>query len=513
MNRKWIFGAIASVLIGVIAIAMVGAAPQSAGQPAPVTRESSVAFRAVVKKVLPSVVSIVARAKPQEVAKQDKRQGNSRDPREFRRFFEGPMTPDDLRRFFEEFGDMEFHPRTPLGGFGSGVIISADGVVVTNNHVVQGAERVDVFLQDGRRFTANKVLTDPKTDVAIVKLSSGDASNLPFAALGDSSLIETGDWILAMGSPFGPELSGSVTAGIVSAKGRAPRELNLLYEDFIQTDAAINPGNSGGPIVNLDGQIVGINTAIRTETGTFAGIGFAIPSNLVKEVVDQLLKHGKVIRSYVGIQMGSANQGVLENLGLKHGVQIGRLTDSETPTPATKAGLQPGDIIVQVDGRDVKDSKELQSLVSNATPGTKLNFKLNRNKKLIDVPVTVEQQPDDFGPDRPRSLRSRPAPTRAEPVQMKQLGIQVAAATPELAQRFGHDANAGGVLVIEVSDGGLADEAGLSAGDLILQVEQKAVRTPEELQKLLAGLSLKDGILMKVASADGAVALLVIKEK
>jgi serine protease Do len=512
MRRWWIRAAVSAVAATVFGFVLYDRALRADDPPAPVTKESSATHRRIIKKVLPAVVSIRATAKAVR-AQQGNRPRGDRDPRDLRKFFEGPMTPEEFRRFFEEFGQFEFHPPIPHGGFGSGVIIRRDGVVVTNNHVVEGADSVSVYLQDGRAFTASKILRDPKTDVAVIQLDPDKATQLTHAEFGDSNQVEPGDWILAMGSPFGPELSGSVTAGIVSAKGRAPRELDLLYEDFIQTDAAINPGNSGGPIVNLDGQIVGINTAIRSTTGSFAGIGFAIPSNLVADVVSQLLKHGKVLRSYVGIQMETMDPDRLKKLGLKNGVLVRLLTQDPPQTPAKKAGLQPGDIIVQVDGKEVNESKALQNLVTYARPGSKLVFKVHRGEKVFDVPVVVEEQPEEFGLERRAFVSRRQAQPHTAPVELRNLGIAVTKLTTELARQYGHDADATGVLVTGVDPDSLAAEAGLETGDLIVQAEKKPVASPEDLRKVVSSVSLKDGILLKVASTDGSVQLLVIQEK
>lgn len=470
-------------------------------QPMPVTKESSATFRRVVKKVLPAVVSITSKAKQLSREESDERR------REFRRRFEGfeDQVPEEFKRFFEDF-NFDNHPPIPRGGFGSGVIMSADGIVLTNNHVVAGAERVEITLQDGRKFIGKSVVADPKTDVAIVKLDPKDAKNLPVATFGDSSKLEIGDWVLAMGAPF--QLSGSVSAGIVSAKGR-PLGMTM-YEDFIQTDAAINPGNSGGPIVNLDGQVVGINTAIRTRTGTFAGIGFAVPSSIARSVMKELIEHGRVRRGYVGIQMGPARQEVLDRLELSHGLVISNLTAGETP--ARKAGLKPLDIILSINGTEVKDSRALQTVVSRTPPGKKLNFKIFRDGKVVDVAVTIEEQPEKFGLARQFVRpRRRPQP-RDEAIEIGAVGIRVQQVTPELAKRFGHDESTKGVIVTEVKPDSLAAKANLTRGSLIQQVEQKDVKNPEALAKILADVDLKEGALMKVIDADGSARLIVVKK-
>jgi serine protease Do len=503
MKHKWfVSGAVASLLIAALVFGAVGPRTSAGDQPMPVTKESSATFRKVVKKVLPAVVSVTAKAKPREAAER-------RPDRRDRRFFEIPQTPDEFRRFFEEMQDFE-HPPIPQGGFGSGVIMSADGIVLTNNHVVEGADSVEIHLQDGRSFSSSEIFRDPKTDLAVIRLKKEDATNLPSAEFGDSRELEIGDWVLAMGAPFG--LTGTVTAGIVSAKGRAPRELDLMYMDFIQTDAAINPGNSGGPIVNLDGQVVGINTAIRSTTGSFGGIGFAIPSEMAREVVPQLAKFGKVRRSYLGIMMQSAETPVLRKLGLENGVIVTDLTPG--PTPARKAGLKPTDVILSVDGKPVKESKELQSFVTHAPPGSKLTFKVARDGAVVDVPVTVEEQPTDYGLKTQRlARRSIESPEEPEATAVDKLGIEGAPLTPALAERFGQKGEAKGIVITNVKAGSPAEEAGLARGMIIVQAEKKSVGTPGDLAKIIENVRLKDGILLKVVDRTGAAALVVVQEK
>lgn len=474
------------VAASVAAAMLVGACltlPQvtvSAGdQPAPITKESSQAFREVVKKTLPAVVSISATAKPVKV---------SRDrPNPHR--FEGPMTPDDLRKFMEEMFEND-EPPTPRGGFGSGVIVSKDGIILTNNHVVAGADKVDIRLQDGRTFESSEVVTDPKSDLAIVKIDPAKAKDLPVAELGTSENLEIGDWVLAMGAPFG--LQGTVTAGIVSAKGR-PLGMNL-YEDFIQTDAAINPGNSGGPIVDLDGKVVGINTAIRSNTGTFGGIGFAIPADMAKEIMEQLIKYGKVKRGYLGIQMSNADQAVLQKLGLKNGVQVQALTPGDTP--ARKAGLKGGDIIVTVDGHPIEESKELQRFVTKVPAGKTVQLEVNRDGEMLTIPVTIEEQPEEFGM---RNFLTRRSADPSGSVSIEKLGIEVEKADE-------------GVVVTNVEVDSPAEKAGIQKGSVILQAEKKAVNEPSDLQELVDQIELSDGVLMKVRNPDGSTRLVVVQE-
>lgn len=495
--KRYVLGGVAIASLAAVGVVTSVRPIHAQNQPAPVTHESSATFRKVVKKTLPAVVSIETKASATKVADGGQRE---RLQEELKRRFGGQLPP-NFRRFFEmipdEDGDGEgFQPRRPVVGHGSGVIIAADGTIVTNNHVVRGADSVEVRLHDGRTFETTNIVRDPKTDLAVVRLKKEDASNLPVAELGDSNQTEIGDWVLAMGSPFG--LNGSVTAGIVSAKGRPGHGLGIMYADFIQTDAAINPGNSGGPIVNLDGQVVGINTAIRSTTGTNGGVGFSIPSNMVKDIVDQLVKNGKVRRGYLGVRMADASPEVLRKLNLKEGVLVMALTPGQTP--ASKAGLQPTDVILEIDGFKIDSSKSLQQYVTRAEIGKKLNFKIVRSGKTITVPVQIEEQPENYGVEtlvgaEPKELEE-PAATSIE-----KLGVKV--------EKLGREK---GVTVTEVTPGSPADRAGISKGCVILQVENQDVRSAEELTKAFSAGYPKDGVLLRVRHPDGSLALLVAKE-
>jgi serine protease Do len=465
------------LLAGTLSVLMLGSSWLQADQPAPVTKEGSLEFRRVVKSVLPAVVSIQASAMSDEEKARRKEELQKR-LNDMRR-----LLPPEFRKQIENMDPDEVPDQL---GFGSGVIIDKRGVILTNNHVVENAKKVKVILQDGREFEADDIVRDPKADVAIVRLGKDEATaaDLPVAALGDSSQVEIGDWVLAMGSPFG--LTGTVTSGIVSAKGRTPPELNLLYKDFIQTDAAINPGNSGGPLVDLDGKIIGINTAIRSNTGSFGGIGFAIPSNMVKNIADQLDKFGRVKRSYLGIAMRPLGKKELIEMKLDTGVEVTGLAAG--PTPARKAGLQTKDIIVAVDGKPVKETQELQDVVSSTPAGNTLAMKVLRQGNAVDVKVLLEEQPESFG--------IQPIMAAAETEGI--LGMEVVVQKEKL-------------LVSSVEQEGPAAVAGVEPGDVILKASGKEVKSLEELKAAVAGV--EDGVLLKIQKEDGSVKLVVVGGK
>jgi serine protease Do len=421
-------------------------------------------YRDVVKKVLPAVVYIQAAS----------RGGSAR----------GRFLPEQA---------------------GSGAIIDPSGVVVTNNHVVSGVDMVEVQLKDGRKFTSRSIVTDPKSDLALVRIQS--PTPLPYIELGDSDAVEIGDRVLAVGAPFG--LTGSVTHGIISAKGR---NLNLsLFEDYLQTDAAINPGNSGGPLVNMDGQIIGINTAIKSQSGGFQGIGLAIPSNMVRAVVTQLAKEGKVRRGYLGIQMQDVDERLAEqlNLGDQRGVVVMQVYPD---TPASKAGLREMDVITAVNGRKIADGKELQRSVFESEIGKVLELSVIREGKLEKIRVAVEEQPEDYG--LVRSERRGRSPSREEPaidgVTIESVGLEVAPLTADLADQLGYR-EARGVVITRVERGSIADNAGLRAGMLIVRAERQPVDSAATLKQIIEKASLQKGILLTVRTPSGGSRYVILK--
>jgi serine protease Do len=396
-----------------------------------------------------------------------------------------------MRKFFKDFHGMPDMPHG-VSGSGSGVIVDPSGIILTNNHVVAGGGEVTVRLSDGREFKAAEIKTDPKTDVAIVHIRTGDGG-LPAARLGRSSEVEVGDWVLALGQPFG--LEGTVTAGIVSAKGRG---LGITdREDFIQTDAAINPGNSGGPLVNLDGEVIGINTAISTNSGGYQGVGFSVPIDLAKWVGGQLEQNGSVHRAYLGVLIQPVTQDVAEQFKVKvhNGVMVREVRDN---TPAAKAGLQPGDVILQFAGQPVNDTRELQSIVEKSSIGSSQPMVLLRDGKQITIKVTCNELPADAAASARPSIHGGGGSRSS----FDQLGIQAEALTSSLAEQLGVKADSG-VVITAVQPGSPAAMAGLAKGMVITHANRKPVKSPADLQKVLESKSLGEGLMLVVRTEEG----------
>jgi serine protease Do len=494
MAKSRVFTAAVALLVGLVAGSFV-AGSLLQGQPsAPAIPRELTSYREIVKKVLPAVVSIEARAKP---AVREKQPAPRRRPR-----IDDSLIPEEFRRFFEEFDRLPFDmpEMPPQAGFGSGFIIDPKGVVLTNNHVVEGADQVEVQLHDGRKFTSREIFTDPKTDLAIVKISA--SAPLPYLELGDSDAMAIGDRVLAVGAPFG--LVGSVTHGIISGKGR--NGLNMtMYEDYLQTDAPINPGNSGGPLVNLEGKVIGINSAIKSRSGGFQGVGLAVNSNLARSVVEQLTRHGMVRRGYLGVQIKDLDPAVASRLGIQDGVLIASVFDD---SPAAKGGVQAGDIVTAVDGKPVKDGKELQRVVANLPLGKPVQLSLIRDGKPLSKSVTIQEQPREFGASRtplPRAPRSD-----RDSVTVDKVGVQVSDLTPELAEQLGLPVKSG-VVVTQVEPGSLAEQAGLRRGVVITKVENQPVTSASALKEAIDKAAMDRGVLLQVQSPQGGTDYVLLK--
>lgn len=369
-------------------------------------------------------------------------------------------------------------------GQGSGFLISKDGYILTNNHVVGDADKITVRLHDGREFAAKRIGSDPKTEVAVIKI---EGENFPCLKMGDSSELEIGEWVIAVGNPFG--LSETLTVGVVSAKGRSGMGI-ADYEDFIQTDAAINPGNSGGPLLNIDGDVIGINTAIYSQNGGSMGIGFAIPINMARNIKDQLVKSGKVVRSYIGVYPQEITSDMADALGIKdhQGIIISNVMKG---SPAEKAGIKHGDIIVKLNGQNVKSPVEFRNEVSSKSPGTKLNVTITRDGKEEKISVTTAELQDDSAgggltlPDGDRNT--------------EKLGLTVKNISKELAERFDIDAEEG-VVVVEVDPNSDAARAGIQPGHVITGVNTKSISNVTEFNKAI--MSSRSRVLLRITDGQ-----------
>lgn len=433
-------------------------------------KEMGQAFADVAKKVSPAVVFVQVEKKVTS--------GGPAAPSGFPGFFDDDL----LRRFF---GEVPFSnsPEQVVQGQGSGFIVSDDGYIMTNNHVVSGADKVKVQLPDDREFDAQIVGTDPHTDVAVIKI---DADHLPALTFGNSDEIQVGDWVLALGNPFG--LANTLTAGIVSAKGRSGMGITD-YEDFIQTDAAINPGNSGGPLVNLDGEVVGMNTAIFSRTGGYAGVGMAIPINMASEIERQLIANGSVQRGFLGIMIQDLTPELAASfdVGDIQGILVSETTDG---SPADKAGIKRGDIILELDGRPVGRPDQFRNHIALMSPGTKVNLNVLRDGKRVPITVTIGRREED-------------ELVATSPASDNELGLKTTNLTAELAERFGY-VGLSGVVVTEVKSGSLADLAGLSPGMLIQEVNRMPVSNLNEFKDAIEKGASKDGTLLLVRDRRGS---------
>ncbi len=456
----------------------------SADKPADITvttqgkellNQFSAAFEAAAAKVNPSVVPIFS----EQVTNVSNAFGGDNDP--FRNFF-----GDD---FFKRFFGQQTPQKQTIRSLGSGVIVSRDGYILTNNHVVDGAQKLTVVLNDKKKYTAKVIGRDPQTDIAVIKI---DADNLTAATLANSENVRVGQWVIAVGNPF--ELMHTVTAGIISAKGRS--SMNLAdYEDFIQTDASINPGNSGGALADLDGNVVGINTAIVNPTGGGGnvGIGFAIPINMASSVMHQLVAKGKVTRGYLGLLPQDIDDGLAKALKLKS--TKGSLVGDVTPGgPADKAGIKHGDVITSFDGTEVENSTQLRNMVAEAEPGKKATIGIIREGSKEDITATLGE--------RPKDLANRESEGESpEPSAMKKFGLSVENLTPQLARQLGY-AKESGVLISDVVPGSVAEDAGLQKNDLIKEVNRQAVHSVKEFREFMDQAGKSGDAALRVRRGD-----------
>jgi serine protease Do len=454
--------AIIGVLLLSFALVGQGRAQTGGGRDAIIAPRQAVLpdFVTLARKVGPVVVNISTT----QVTKEAPAPFGREAPRE------GPFGGDDpLSDFWRRF----FGQPTPPGpnrqqGLGSGFIIDRDGTILTNNHVVENAQKIVVKLpNDERQFTAKVIGRDAKTDLAVIKIETN--SELPVAPLGDSDRLQVGEWIAAMGSPFG--LQNTITTGIVSAKSR---QIGAgPYDDFIQTDASINPGNSGGPLVNLQGEVVGINTAIFSRTGGNIGIGFAIPINVAKELLPELKTKGKVTRGWLGVTIQRVTPELAESLGMQN-VRGALVANVASGSPAERAGIKVGDVIIDYAGKPIKDSTDLPILVARTDLGAKVRLRVLREKQEFPLEATIAELKDE-------------EVVASVPEKQDDLGLTVQNVTPEMMQGLGLD-RVQGVVVTSVERGSPADNAGLRRGDVILEIDRKPVRTLSEYHNMIAGL-------------------------
>jgi serine protease Do len=407
--------------------------------------------------------------------------------------FSIPDLPEDspLSELFKHFfGDQvpEFGERESQS-LGSGFVISADGYILTNHHVVADAEEIQVRFSDRRTYDARVIGSDKGSDVALIKI---EASDLQTVKIGSSSDLSVGEWVLAIGSPFG--FDHTVTAGIVSAKGRSLPSEN--YVPFIQTDVAINPGNSGGPLINLDGEVVGMNSQIYSRTGGFMGLSFAIPIELAMNVADQLRSHGRVSRGYLGVLIQDVDRNLAESFGMSqpYGALVSRVMPD---SPADAAGIRVGDVIVAFNGKRLLNSSQLPPLVGTTKVGEEATLRVLRGGKERDIAINVGRLPDD---DDDEDVETAAAPSQAQPDEIEKLGLSVIDIDPEVRRELGLE-ESGGALVSEVA-GGAARDAGIRRGDIVLMFDGADVKSARHLRELIDAAKEKRTVAVLVRRGD-----------
>src|SRR5262244_2285293 len=443
------------------------------GSPEPRTAGQLPDFVALAKKMRPLVVNI-------STTQVSEGRGGQQE-------FGNPFGEDDP---FNDFWKRFFGGPLPRGpqrqrSLGSGFIIDADGTILTNNHVVENAQKILVKLSDEQEYEAKVVGRDIKTDIAIIKVNTKTA--LTAASLGDSDTLEVGEWVMAIGNPFG--LDSTVTSGIVSAKGRHIGQ--GPYDNFIQTDASINPGNSGGPLINLRGEVVGINTAIFSRSGGNIGIGFAIPINLVKELLPQLRGKGKVTRGYLGVLIQKVTPEIAESLGMDkpRGALVADVTKGG---PADNAGIKVGDVIVEFDGKEIRDSNDLPNIVARTAVDKKVPMKVLRDRKETTLTVAVGEMKEQE--------------SVASASEKSELGVTVQQVTPEIAESLGLE-RPEGVVITAVEPGSSAEDAGLRRGDIVLEVDRKPVRKVVDYRKAIGEVKKGKGVLFLVRRGTSTIFL------
>ncbi len=430
--------------------------------------ETSKAFSEIVSAVSPAVVNISTT----KVFKRDSE----------------PLFEDPFFDFFRPFHDLRVPKKWKEQSLGSGVIVSVDGYIITNNHVVEKSDEIKVTLLDKRMFKGKIVGADPKTDIAIVKI---DAASLPTIPWGDSEKLQVGEFVLAIGNPYG--LSHTVTMGIISAVGRANVGI-ADYEDFIQTDAAINPGNSGGPLVNIMGELIGINTAIFSRTGGYQGIGFAVPSNMVRPLMNQLIQKGKIIRGWLGVTIQEMTPEISQKFGLEKS-KGALVSDVAKGSPAEKAGILRGDIILEFNGKEVKDVASLRNMVSQTKVGSDVTIKILRSGKEYIVRLVIAELPREVAEVVPDQM-----PDDSEIGALT--GLTVMGLTKEIARQLGFSKDEKGVVVVKVEPASPADEAGIKKGDIIKEIDRKQINNLEDYNRVASTTKRSETVLLFVARGN-----------
>lgn len=474
-KRSWLAG-VAIAAVGAVGGAWITAkteqfpfsyaqVPAAAQTNAAANADLDVSFKAgfgqVVKKVQPAVVSVVSTS---NVRRTQMRRGQSQQE-----------IPDALRRFFGENGlpfDVPQERQGPRQGLGSGVVITGDGYIVTNNHVVDGADQVRVSTQDGHEYTAKVVGGDEGSDIAVLKI---EGSSLPYVSFANSDMVEVGDIVLALGNPFG--IGQTVTMGIVGATHRNTNVGIEEYEDFIQTDAAINPGNSGGALVNLRGELIGINTAILSRSGGNQGVGFAIPAKTAENVMNQIVKTGKVSRGFMGVSIQNLTPALAKQFGVPAGTRGALVGDVTAGSPAEKAGLKAGDVVTEVNGNRVTDNADLRVRIASLNPQSTAHLKILREGSPRDINVVLGSKPGaEIASNESGSESASQGP---------RLGISVEPASQNRSVRGNTASRTTGLVITAVEEGSAAQEAGLRQGDVILEVNRKPISDPAEFTKII----------------------------
>ncbi|MFT0547635.1 DegQ family serine endoprotease [Allopusillimonas ginsengisoli] len=487
----------ASLLVACSSVGAQTNAPESTAAPVPVLSVPD--FTGVVAKTEGSVVNIRT-TEAVRVRNQRMGPGGSTDPYELFKWFFGPdAVPPGMPGKRGDRGDRGAAPqaepqeRTVPRGVGSGFIISADGYILTNNHVVAKSNGIFVTLTSGKEYTAKVIGTDARTDIALIKIDAKDLTPLP---IGDSAKLKKGQWVLAIGSPFG--LDSTVTSGIISAINRDTGD----YLPFIQTDVAVNPGNSGGPLINLAGEVVGVNSQIISQSGGFMGISLAIPIDETMRVVEQLKAHGKVTRGRIGVQIGPVSDEVAKAIGLEK-ADGAMVSNVEKDGPAAKAGIRAGDVITHFDGKKIEHMTDLPRIVGGTKPGNRVDMQVWRKGKQQKLSVTVGEMPSA---DEDSSAKSSEKAPQEAPVDA--LGLKVGEIDKANREQSPHE---GGVQVVEAS--GPAAEAGISVGDIIVTINDVDIKGPEQYAKVVAGLPKSRAAALLVVRGDQSQWITITPEK